>query len=95
MSLALLERVSCGLYRQILFVHIWDASFRVREKAISIVSFLFSVLPLSIGNDIDAVLNIVPVIILLRFYESQFYIVSIELLVRNSVAGCSKQDFVN
>ena len=56
------------------------------------VSIIFTVLPLSIGNDVDAVLDILSIVILLRFYESQFDVIIIELLVHNAVAGCSKQD---
>ena len=50
------------------------------------VSVFFSVFPLSIGNDVNAVFDT-----FFRFYESQLDIVVIKLLVRNSVAGRSKQ----
>ena len=94
-SLALLQRVSYGLHRQFLLAHVRDASLRVSATNKCIVfSFFFSVLPLSIGNDVDAVLDILSCSVFGRFYESQFDIVIKELLVRNAVAGRSKQDLI-
>ena len=90
-SLTLLQRLSHRLYRQILFAHVRDTSLWVSFIIFCIVFIFETVLPLSIGNDVDAVLDILSVLILLRFYESEFDIVIIELLVRNAVAGCSKQ----
>ena len=84
--LAFLKRVPYGLYRQILLVRTKNASLRVTTTT-SIVPFFGTFLPLSIVNDVNAVLN-TP----LRFHESQFDVAIIKLLVHNTVAGCSKQD---
>ena len=57
-SLAVLKRVSYGLCRQILLARARDASFRVSVPSFCIVSFLFSALPLSICNDVNAELDL-------------------------------------
>ena len=93
-SLALLQRVSYRLYCQFLLAHTWDASLWVSAFAnICHVSIFRTVLPLSIGNDVDAVWDVLSVVnMIARFYESQFDIVIEEFLVRNAVGGRSKQD---
>ena len=71
-SFTLLKSVYYGFYCQIFLAHVRDASMRVSCISTSYsIAFFFTIFPLSINNDVDAVLDIFSVSIFVRFHKSE------------------------